>query len=70
MANQAAITTKDRARAYDSLGNVCQAQHDPSHARRHWQQALTLYTRLGLPEADKVRARLTAEPLGEATASW
>ncbi len=59
-----------RARTYDGLGNVCQAQRDPGQARRHWLQALSLYTRLGLPETDQVRARLTAEPLGEATASW
>jgi tetratricopeptide (TPR) repeat protein/transcriptional regulator with XRE-family HTH domain len=29
-------------------------------ARHHWQQALDLYTRLGAPEADQVRSRLSA----------
>ena len=28
-------------------------------ARRHWQEALTLYTDLGAPEADQVRTQLT-----------
>jgi hypothetical protein len=29
-------------------------------ARHHWPQALTLYTELGAPEADQVRAQLAA----------
>ena len=29
-------------------------------ARHHWQQALTLYTQLGAPEADQVRSELSA----------
>jgi hypothetical protein len=28
-------------------------------ARRHWQRALALFTRLGTPEAEEVRARLS-----------
>ena len=31
----------------------------PGQARRHWQQALAEFTRLGTPEADQVRAQLT-----------
>ena len=30
-------------------------------ASGHWQQALTLYTRLGATEADQVRSRLSAQ---------
>jgi hypothetical protein len=29
-------------------------------ARRHWQQALELFTELGTPEAGQVRAQLAA----------
>jgi tetratricopeptide (TPR) repeat protein len=36
------------ARAHNGLGQ----------ARRHWQEALTLYTTLGTPEASRVRAQL------------
>ena len=49
-----------QARAHDGLGRSYHATGDPGQARHHWRRALTLYTELGAPEADGVRARLTA----------
>ena len=49
-----------RAHAHDGLGRVSQVLRDPGQARHHWRQALSLYARLGVPEAEQVRARLTA----------
>ncbi|WP_189857814.1 hypothetical protein [Streptomyces poonensis] len=34
--------------------------HDRHGARRHWEDALRLYTDLGVPDADSVRAQLAA----------
>jgi DNA-binding SARP family transcriptional activator/uncharacterized protein HemY len=48
----------EQARAHDGLARICSAGGDPGKARHHWQQALTLYTGLGAPEAAQVRARL------------
>jgi DNA-binding SARP family transcriptional activator/Flp pilus assembly protein TadD len=48
----------EQARAHDSLGRGCQILGDPSQGRRHWEQALALYVRLGAPEADRIRAQL------------
>jgi hypothetical protein len=42
-----------------------QASGHPRKARRHWRQALTLYTRLGAPEADQIRAQLAAANQGQ-----
>jgi tetratricopeptide (TPR) repeat protein len=53
-----------RARAHDGLGRAHHATGDLDQACHHWQQALTLYTGLGAPEAEEVRARLTAAPTG------
>ena len=50
----------EQARAHDGLAHVHHATGDRSRARDHWQQALTLYTELGAPEAAQVRAQLTA----------
>jgi DNA-binding SARP family transcriptional activator/Tfp pilus assembly protein PilF len=47
-----------QARAHHGLGTAHQAIGDAGQARRHWQQALTLYTGLGRPEAEDVRAQL------------
>jgi hypothetical protein len=33
---------------------------DPHQAHSYWQEALTRYTDLGVPEADQVRAELAA----------
>jgi tetratricopeptide (TPR) repeat protein len=48
----------EQARAYDGLGQACQAAGQPGQARGHWQEALARYASLGVPEADRVRARL------------
>jgi tetratricopeptide (TPR) repeat protein len=50
----------ERARAHDGLARSYQADGDPARARGHWQQALNLYTELGDPAAQQVRARLSA----------
>jgi tetratricopeptide (TPR) repeat protein len=47
----------EQARARHGLAH--HAAGDADHARQHWQQALTLYADLGVPEADQVRAHLT-----------
>jgi tetratricopeptide (TPR) repeat protein len=49
----------EQARAHDGLGRACHSAGDSGQARRHWQQALTLYTGLGATEADQVRTQLT-----------
>jgi hypothetical protein len=49
-----------QARAHHGLGQVSHADGDPSQARRHWQEALALFTELGTPEARQVRAQLAA----------
>jgi hypothetical protein len=37
---------------------VHQALGDPGQARGHWQEALALYTDMGMPEAEQARASL------------
>jgi tetratricopeptide (TPR) repeat protein len=49
-----------QARAHSGLARACQVGGDLAQARHHWQQALTRYTAIGAPEADEIRARLTA----------
>jgi len=49
-----------QARAHHGLGQACRAGGDPGGARRYWQVALALFTELGVPEAGRVRAQLTA----------
>jgi tetratricopeptide (TPR) repeat protein len=49
-----------QARALDGLGRACQALGDADEARSNWQQALAIFTKLGVPEAEQVRARLAA----------
>jgi hypothetical protein len=51
--------TYEQARAHNGLARVHHAGDDRGQACHHWQQALTLYTELGAPEADQVRAQLT-----------
>ena len=48
----------EQARAHDGLGRSWHASGDHAQARYHWQQALALYTDMGVPEAGPVRARL------------
>ncbi len=47
-----------RARAHDGVARAHHALASPDQARDHWATALALYTDLGTPEADQVRARL------------
>ena len=48
----------EEARAHDGLGHAYLAAGDDEQAREHWQQALTIYTELSLPEAKQVRTQL------------
>ncbi len=48
----------EEARAHNGLALAHQATGDAARARSHWQEALALYTSLGAPEADQVRARI------------
>jgi DNA-binding SARP family transcriptional activator/Tfp pilus assembly protein PilF len=48
----------EQARAHNGLAHAFHAAGDPGQATRHWQEALTLYTSLGAPETDQVRAHL------------
>ena len=48
----------EQARAHHGLASAYQTDRDSGQARLHWQQALTLYTELGAPEADQARAQL------------
>jgi DNA-binding SARP family transcriptional activator/tetratricopeptide (TPR) repeat protein len=50
--------TYQQARAHDGLARAHHALARPDQARDHWEHALALYTQLGAPEADQVRARL------------
>jgi DNA-binding SARP family transcriptional activator/tetratricopeptide (TPR) repeat protein len=49
-----------QARAHNGLASSYRATGDDGQARYHWQQALALYTELGVPQAAEVRARLNA----------
>jgi tetratricopeptide (TPR) repeat protein/DNA-binding SARP family transcriptional activator len=58
-----AVETGDRyqqARAHTGLAHTRHAAGEHGLARQHWQHALTLYTDLGVPDADDVRAHLAA----------
>jgi tetratricopeptide (TPR) repeat protein len=52
------------AETLNGLGEVFLATGRPGQARRHWQEALTLYTTLGAPEAGQIRAQLTRSKIG------
>jgi DNA-binding SARP family transcriptional activator/tetratricopeptide (TPR) repeat protein len=51
---QHASAHRDLAESYHRAGEHEQARH-------HWQRALTLYTQLGVPEADQVRSQLNRQ---------
>jgi Flp pilus assembly protein TadD len=51
----------EQARAHNGLGCVYSARGDADLACAHWRKALTIYTELGLREADQVRTQLAAE---------
>jgi tetratricopeptide (TPR) repeat protein len=48
----------EQAQANNGLGHAHQALGDAASARQHWEQALAIFTNMGAPEADEVRARL------------
>jgi hypothetical protein len=48
----------EQARAHDGIAIIDHATGDLGQARRHRQQALTLYTELDLPDADHLRAAI------------
>ncbi|MDQ3886966.1 MAG: tetratricopeptide repeat protein [Actinomycetota bacterium] len=48
------------ARAHNGLAHIHHATGELDQARDHWHEALALYTNLGVPDADEVRAHLTA----------
>jgi tetratricopeptide (TPR) repeat protein len=50
----------EQARALDGLAHSYLAAGDPGQALQHWRRALDRYADLGLPEADAVRAEVTA----------
>jgi hypothetical protein len=50
------------ARAHRGLARSHHATGAAGPARQHWQQALALYTALGAPEADEIRAHLGDQP--------
>jgi tetratricopeptide (TPR) repeat protein len=49
--------TYQQASAHRDLADSHHRAGEGEQARHHWQQALTLYTRLGAPEADELRSR-------------
>jgi tetratricopeptide (TPR) repeat protein len=50
----------NQARAHDGLAQSFQAMGDLAQATWHWQEALAIYARLGVPEGREIRARLAA----------
>jgi tetratricopeptide (TPR) repeat protein len=48
----------EQARAHNGLAHSYRVVRDRDQACRHWQEALALFTDLGVPEADQVRAQL------------
>ena len=48
------------ARALDGMAQILHSVGRLQDARRHWQQAVRIYTDLGVPDAEAVRACLTA----------
>ena len=49
-----------QARAHSGLGDAHRGLDNPPCARHHYQRALALYTDLGLPDAEQIRAHLAA----------
>ncbi|WNV86394.1 tetratricopeptide repeat protein [Umezawaea sp. Da 62-37] len=54
---------QQQARAHTGLGRAHEALDEPVDAGHHYRRALTLYTDLGLPEADRLRDDLVAARL-------
>jgi tetratricopeptide (TPR) repeat protein len=54
----------EQARAHAGLGHAYQALGRHDRARDHWREALDRFTRLGVPEAAEIRARLDGYGVG------
>jgi hypothetical protein len=52
--------TRQHAAAATRLQVVAVLRRNPTQTRHHYQHALTLYTDLGVPQADEIRAYLPA----------
>jgi tetratricopeptide (TPR) repeat protein len=50
----------EQACAHRGIAATYHATGEPDRARQHWQRALDLFTDLGVPEAEPVRADLAA----------
>jgi tetratricopeptide (TPR) repeat protein len=48
----------EQARAHNGLAHTHHTTSDSDLARHHWQEALTLYSDLGVPDADDIRTQL------------
>jgi DNA-binding SARP family transcriptional activator/tetratricopeptide (TPR) repeat protein len=48
-----------QARAHDGLGYTCLATGQTAQTRRHWEQALAIYTSINAPDAIDTRSRLS-----------
>jgi DNA-binding SARP family transcriptional activator/Tfp pilus assembly protein PilF len=57
--------TYQQARAHHGLGRIARYTGDPGGIRPHWRQAITLYSGLGAPEADELRAALADPSAGD-----
>jgi Flp pilus assembly protein TadD len=63
-AHTIAVDIGDRdqqARAHTGLGHTHHTLGNSARARQQYQHALTLYTHLGMPDADQIRAYITIE---------
>ncbi len=49
----------EQARALDGIARVLDGGGQSAQARQYWRKALTIYSKLGVPEAGQVRAHLT-----------
>jgi tetratricopeptide (TPR) repeat protein/transcriptional regulator with XRE-family HTH domain len=58
--------TYQQASAHRDLADGYHAAGQDDEARHHWHEAVTLYTQLGAPESEQVRARLAALDDGQA----
>ncbi|RKR87351.1 tetratricopeptide repeat protein [Micromonospora pisi] len=50
-----------QARAHAGLAHAHRTLGEHAHAHEHFQQALTCYTTLGMPQAEQIRAHLTSK---------
>jgi tetratricopeptide (TPR) repeat protein/transcriptional regulator with XRE-family HTH domain len=55
---------REQARAHSGLARAHETDGDRLQARHHWQEALTRYDAIGSPDANEIRARLAAAPVG------